>query len=121
MDWLKRMENALEWMESRLTEPLPIADIAAAACSSPFHFQRMFTFVTGMTVAEYIRKRRLTLAAQELVMSGAKVLDIALKYGTIRRSPSRRPSAGCTAFRLPRRAARARRSKPFRASPSNFP
>lgn len=81
MDWLKRMENALEWMESRLTEPLPIADIAAAACSSPFHFQRMFTFVTGMTVAEYIRKRRLTLAAQELVMSGAKVLDIALKYG----------------------------------------
>jgi len=81
MEWLKRMENALERIESRLDAPLSIEEIAAAAHSSPFHFQRMFTFVTGMTVAEYIRNRRLTLAAMELAASGARVVDVALKYG----------------------------------------
>jgi AraC family transcriptional regulator len=81
MDWLKRMENALDWIENRLTEPLAIDDIAAAAHTSPYHFQRMFAFVTGMTVAEYIRNRRLTLAARELAMSDVKVIDVALKYG----------------------------------------
>lgn len=81
MDWLKRMEAALELMESRMTEPVTIEEIAAAACFSPFHFQRAFSFITGMTVAEYMRKRRLTLAAQELASSEIKVVDVALKYG----------------------------------------
>lgn len=81
MDWLKRMEAALALMESRMTEGVTIEEIAAAACFSPFHFQRAFHFITGMTVAEYMRNRRLTLAAQELVMSDIKVVDVALKYG----------------------------------------
>src|SRR6185437_11903436 len=54
---------------------------ANIACASTFHFQRMFHILMGVTVAEYVRKRRLTLAAQELASTGAKVIDVALKYG----------------------------------------
>lgn len=81
MDWLKRMEEALEFMESKMNEPLDIEAIAKVAYSSPFHFQRMFYMLTGMTVGEYVRKRKLTLAAQELAVSSSKVVDVALKYG----------------------------------------
>ncbi|USB33069.1 AraC family transcriptional regulator [Paenibacillus sp. YPG26] len=81
MDWLNRMNHAIEMMENRMEEPFDIGEAAKAAYSSPFHFQRMFHMLTSMTVAEYMRKRRLTLAAQELASSGSKVLDIALRFG----------------------------------------
>jgi AraC family transcriptional regulator len=81
LEWLIRMKNALDYMESRMTGPLRIEEIAAVAYVSPFHFQRMFSMLTGVTVADYIRKRRLTLAAQELAISNIRVLDVALKYG----------------------------------------
>lgn len=81
LEWLLRIKNALDLMEERMQQPLDIDEIAKAAYSSPFHFQRMFHMLTGFTVAEYVRKRRLTLAAQELSLSSAKVLDVAFKYG----------------------------------------
>lgn len=81
MDWLNRMNKAIDLMENMMEEPFDISEIAKAAYSSPFHFQRMFHMLTSMTVAEYIRKRRLTLAAQELAISGSRVLDIALRSG----------------------------------------
>lgn len=81
MEWLVRMKDALDLMERKMEEQLDIGEIAKVAYSSPFHFQRMFHMLTGVTVAEYIRKRKLTLAAQELAISSAKVLDVALKYG----------------------------------------
>ncbi len=71
----------MDYMESKMTEPLRIEDVAGIAHVSPFHFQRMFSMLTGFTVADYIRKRRLTLAAQELASSKVRVLDVALKYG----------------------------------------
>lgn len=58
-----------------------MAEVARIACSSPFHFQRMFHMLTGVTVAEYVRKRRLTLAAQDLVATSSRVIDVALKAG----------------------------------------
>ncbi len=81
MEWLNRMEEALDYIESMMEEPLNINAIARVAYSSPFHFQRMFYMISGMTVAEYVRKRKLTLAAQELAVSSSKVIDVALKYG----------------------------------------
>ncbi|KGE18528.1 AraC family transcriptional regulator [Paenibacillus wynnii] len=81
LEWLIRMKDALEYMESKMEDSLNIEEIAKVACSSTFHFQRMFNMLTGVTVADYIRKRRLTLAAQELTISNAKVIDVALKYG----------------------------------------
>lgn len=81
MEWLIRMKNALDYMELKMTETLRIEEVAEVAFVSPFHFQRMFSMLTGFTVADYIRKRRLTLAAQELAVSKVRVLDVALKYG----------------------------------------
>ncbi|MBB6672060.1 AraC family transcriptional regulator [Cohnella nanjingensis] len=81
LDWLKRMMDALDLMEGSMEERLDIEEIAKAAYVSPFHFQRMFFMLTGMTIAEYMRKRRLTLAAQEIASSSVKVIDAALKYG----------------------------------------
>lgn len=81
MEWLQRMANAVDYMEEHLEEPIEVARIAEVAYSSSFHFQRMFHILTGNTVVEYIRKRRLTLAARELAEKKAKVIDIALKYG----------------------------------------
>ncbi|MFK7692712.1 helix-turn-helix domain-containing protein [Paenibacillus sp. HJGM_3] len=81
MEWLKRMDHALEFIERTMDKPLDIEAIAKAACSSSFHFHRMFHMWTGITVGEYVRKRKLTLAAQELAASSAKVVDVALKYG----------------------------------------
>ncbi|MFS0725275.1 AraC family transcriptional regulator [Paenibacillus sp. 1P07SE] len=81
MEWLKRMTDALDYIEAKITEPLPMEDIAKAACSSTFHFQRMFRMLSGVTIGDYVRQRRLTLAAQELAVQQAKVIDVALKYG----------------------------------------
>ncbi|MGJ7912505.1 AraC family transcriptional regulator [Neobacillus sp. LXY-1] len=81
MEGLQRMLESIEYMESNLDTNLLIDDVAAAACMSKFHFQRMFNMLTGYTVSEYIRNRRITVAAQELVNSKAKVIDVAMKYG----------------------------------------
>ena len=68
-------------MEQHLTEEADVEAIAAKAALSPFYYQRIFGALCGMTVGEYIRSRRMTLAAQELAGSEAKVIDIAMKYG----------------------------------------
>jgi AraC family transcriptional regulator len=81
LEWLIRMKDALAYMESKMAESIRIEDVAKIAHVSPFHFQRMFSMLTGFTVADYVRKRRLTLAAQELASSKIRVLDVALKYG----------------------------------------
>ena len=79
--WAEGIQSAISYIEDNLTEKLKIEDIAAKAYVSPFHFQRIFGVLCGFTVGEYIRNRRLTLAAQELSRSDEKVVDIALKYG----------------------------------------
>lgn len=81
MEWFERMKTALDYLEAHLEKDLDINDAARLACCSPFHFQRMFHILTGFTVVEYVRNRRLTLAAQELAMGNARVFDVALKYG----------------------------------------
>lgn len=81
MDGLQRMLNSITYIEQNLENDLIIDEIARQACMSRFHFQRMFTMLTGYTVSEYIRNRRITLATQELVNANAKVIDVALKYG----------------------------------------
>lgn len=82
MEWLVKMMDAIDYIEANMVKGFKIENIAQVACSSPFHFQRMFHMLTGFTIAEYIRNRKLTLAAQELAISSkVKVIDIAFKYG----------------------------------------
>ncbi|MDE6021438.1 MAG: AraC family transcriptional regulator [Ruminococcus sp.] len=75
------IQNAISYIEQNLTEDLHIDDIAEKSYLSPFYFQRIFSVLCGFTVGEYIRMRRLTIAAEELSHSNAKVIEIAVKYG----------------------------------------
>ena len=75
------MQSAIGFIEARLTEELSMEEIARSANSSNANFQRIFCIVTGMTVGEYIRSRRLSLAGKDLTESDAKVVDAAFKYG----------------------------------------
>jgi AraC family transcriptional regulator len=81
MDWPGRMMQAIDYIEDNLADEISLTEAARIACCSPFYFQRLFTIITGMTVAEYVRRRRLTLAAVELASGRARVIDVALKYG----------------------------------------
>lgn len=79
--WIEGFQGSIDFMETNLTEDLDIGVIAAKAALSPFYYQRIFGALCGITVGEYIRARRMTLAAQELSRSDVKVIDIAIKYG----------------------------------------
>ncbi len=80
-DLTEGIQNALAYIEANLTEDLQVREIAKRAYLSPFYFQRIFGALCGVSVGEYIRYRRLTLAGEELVNSDARVIDIAAKYG----------------------------------------
>lgn len=81
MELQERLHDALNYIESHLDQRIDGRVLAQKALCSEFHFQRMFSFLTGVTLAEYIRRRRLTAAAFELQRTGDKIIDIALKYG----------------------------------------
>lgn len=81
MSWTDFLQKAIDFMERNLLEDLTIEKIAKEAHASPFHFQRTFAILTDMSVGDYLRKRRLTLAAEELCRTDAKIVDLALKYG----------------------------------------
>lgn len=81
MDWITGIQNAVDYIEENITEELDLTEIAKQAASSPYYFQRIFGILCGMTLGEYIRNRRLTLAGIELSATDIKVVDAALKYG----------------------------------------
>lgn len=81
MNWATGIQNAINYIEEHLTEKLDYNKIAKQAMCSPYYFQKIFGILCGITVGEYVRSRRLTLAGSELMKSNAKVIDIALKYG----------------------------------------
>lgn len=81
MDWLGQLNDALRHIEDHLEEEIDLEQAAKIACCSVFHFQRMFSYMAGVPLAEYIRRRRMTKAAFDLQNTGDRVIDIALKYG----------------------------------------
>jgi AraC family transcriptional regulator len=81
MDSLKDMNNAMRYIEDNLTNEMDFKVVARIAHCSEYHFKRMFSFLAGITLSEYIRRRRLSLAAFELTNSHLRIIDIAVKYG----------------------------------------
>lgn len=81
MEWSESISEAINYIESHITEELTIADIAKQAIISPYYFQKGFSMLCGFTVGEYIKRRRLTLAGSEIVSTDRKIIDIALEYG----------------------------------------
>jgi AraC family transcriptional regulator len=91
---VQKMNNAIEYIENHLNEEIDFNVVAKIACCSGYHFQRFFPFMAEIPLSEYIRRRRLTLAAFELQSTNAKVIDIAIKYGY------ESPEAFARAFKL---------------------
>ena len=81
MDWICGIQRAIDYVEAHLTDDIDYEAAAREAASSVFHFQRMFSMLVGYTLGDYIRMRRLSLAADELHRTNGKIIDIALRYG----------------------------------------
>ncbi|MDF2610877.1 MAG: tetD 5 [Lachnospiraceae bacterium] len=80
MDWIKRFNSAINYMEEHMRDEINYEEAAKIACCSLYHFQRMFSYMAGIPLSDYIRRRRMSLAAVDL-QSGGKVIEIAYKYG----------------------------------------
>lgn len=81
MDFLNRMSAVVDHIEDHLTDEFNVNDLAQIVCCDTYQFGRIFAYVVGTTLTEYIRNRRLSLAALELKSQQSKVIDVALKYG----------------------------------------
>ena len=81
MEWIESLQKAITYMEEHLLEEINYEDVAKQVHTSSYEFHRAFSFVTGLTANAYIRNRRLSLAAKELVETDVKITDLAMKYG----------------------------------------
>ncbi len=81
MEWMERLNSAMDYIEKNLTDKIDYQQLGRIACCSSYHFQRMFSYMAGMPLSEYIRKRKMSLAAVDLQGNDAKIIDIAEKYG----------------------------------------
>ena len=81
MEWVERLNESMRYIEEHLTGEIDHKELGRIACCSAYHFQRMFTYMAGVSLAEYLRRRRMSLAAADLQGGDAKILDIAQKYG----------------------------------------
>ena len=80
MEWVTSLNATITYIEEHLTDDIDYAALAKIACCSAYHYQRMFTYMAGVTLSEYIRRRRMSRAAVDL-RAGDKVVDVAVKYG----------------------------------------
>ena len=81
MEWIERLNKAIDYIEEHLSTEIDYEQLGRIACCSSYHFQRMFSYMAGMPLTEYIRKRKMSLAAVDLQGGDAKIIDIAEKYG----------------------------------------
>lgn len=81
MNWITKMNAALDYIEDNLVGELTPESIASIACTSKFHFLKTFSILSGKSLGEYIRERKITHSAKDVVNSNKKIVDIALSYG----------------------------------------
>ena len=76
MEWIERLNDALSYIENHLTEETDLEQLGRIACCSSYHFQRMFSYMAGIPLSEYIRRRKMSLAAVDLQGRGMKIIDV---------------------------------------------
>ena len=81
MEWITAIRKSIEYIEEHLKDKISAQDVSEQVYMSQVHFQKGFQVMTGYSVAEYIRNRRLYLAAMELKSDNAKVIDVAYDFG----------------------------------------
>lgn len=74
------IKKSIDFIEDNLEKKIELEELAENVFLSKYHFHRKFHAATGEPVAEYIRKRRLIKAANDLLYTDEKIIDIALKY-----------------------------------------
>lgn len=80
MEWVEQIKEAVQYIENNLTNDICPEDVSKHVFASKSHFQRIFSVVTGITISDYIRNRRLSAAGLDLLLSKSKVIDIAMRY-----------------------------------------
>lgn len=80
MEWINRLNSAMNYMEEHILDEIDMEKVGSIAGCSSYHFQRMFAYMANLPLTEYMRRRRMSLAAVDL-LHGDKVLDVALRYG----------------------------------------
>jgi AraC family transcriptional regulator len=81
MEWIERLNSAVNYIEANIKETIDLEEVSKIACCSTYHFQRMFAYIADIPLSEYIRRRRMSLAAVDLQSGNEKVIDVSLKYG----------------------------------------
>ncbi len=81
MEWVERLNQSIVYIEEHLTSEIDLERLGQIACCSAYHYQRMFTYMAGVSLAGYIRRRKMSLAAVDLQDQDVKIIDIAEKYG----------------------------------------
>lgn len=81
MEWIESLNDAIAYIEEHLTEEIDYEQLGKISLCSAYHFQRMFTYMAGIPLSEYIRRRKMSLAAVDLQGKNMKIIDVALKYG----------------------------------------
>ncbi len=81
MDWVDRMNKVTDYVENHLDSEIDETEISKITACSFTLFQSSFSQITGVSLSEYVRRRKLTCAAYDLQNTNEKVIDIALKYG----------------------------------------
>lgn len=77
---LKELNQVIDYIEDHLTEDVSLEDISEYAGVSDYHFRKIFFYLSGLTLSEYIKNRKLSEASKDL-FNGEKVTDVAFKYG----------------------------------------
>ncbi len=80
MDWLQGMNKVIDYIEKNLTQPIQYESLSRIVGCSVYEFSRIFSFMAGMSISEYIRRRRLSQAVFDIQTGNQKIIDIALKY-----------------------------------------
>jgi AraC family transcriptional regulator len=78
---LERLNQAMEYIEQHLDQPIEVAELARIAVTSEYHFRRMFSALAGIPLSEYLRRRRLTVAGAAVLAGEGTLLDVAVRYG----------------------------------------
>lgn len=81
MDLLTQLNYAMDYVEEHICDDVSLADVSSVTAYSEYHFGRLFYYIAEMPLSEYIRKRKLSLAAMDLQIGNDKVIDLAVKYG----------------------------------------
>lgn len=79
--WMERWNRAMDEIEQNLTGQIDYERLGRIACCSAYHFQRMFPYLAGVPLSEYVRRRRMSLAAADLQSGKDRIIDIAARYG----------------------------------------